>query len=352
MVSEVSWTGERVEKLKELVTQGKSQSELASYFGCSVTAIKLAKHRNKIYSVQRASHGETKLEQMHKSISEADLATRIRWLKGEQLEIERPKEVFSDDQIKRWLSGKDGCDLFCREVLKVELLPYQLEMIDKMINHRRCVFVFGRQAGKDFTIACFVVWQSICNSNQRTLLVSAAQRQSDLLFERILRYIGGSNELLGSIDRSNMEVCRFKNNSEIWSLPATGQIRGYTEVTHVILNEVAHGIPEETLAAVEPMLARKNGLLVLISTPLGCEGTLWNAFNNPIYAKIQLPSTVNPYLSKEWFESQKEAMPAIVYDCEINANFSSQRDTLFPLAVIVKNSYEYDFTSRDYCFKV
>jgi len=218
-------------------------------------------------------------------------------------------------------------------------------MIDMMLKHKRCCFVLGRQCGKDFTIACFVIWLCITKSNQRILLISAAQRQSDMLFNRILQFIASNKELFDSVERSNMEMCRFTNGSEIYSLPATTFIRGFTEVTHIFCNEVAHGIPDEIFPAIEPMLAIKKGSLILMSSPAGCQGKLWEAFNSPLYAKLQLPSSVNKYIDKQWLEEQKQLMSSVEYDCEINAQFSQAIDNFFKVELIEKCSQEYDLRS-------
>lgn len=340
------WTPERLDKLRNLLREKISTKEIAEYFGVDESAIRQVMYREGIKRSNLGQH-RSKLEKKHreKKDEKKDLATRIRILKGEELRKEEPQFGFSDEQLSRWLNGKNGCNLFCREVLGVELQDYQLEMVEKMINHKRCCFVMGRQSGKDFTIACFVIWNSICNSNQRMLLVSPAQRQSDLLFDRILQFIGLSNELFTSVEKSNMEVCRFTNKSEVHSLPSTTYIRGFTEVTHIFVNEVAHGISGDTFAAIEPMLAIKHGSLILMSSPLGCQGKLWEAFNSPIYAKMRLPSTTNKYISREWIETQEKTMPVVVYDCEVNANFSQAIDNFFPMEVIDKCSQEYGFRS-------
>lgn len=201
----------------------------------------------------------------------------------------------------------------------------------------------GRQSGKDFTTSCFVLWKCITESNRRVLLVSAAQRQSDLLFNRILSFIAQSNELFDSVDKSNMEILKFKNNSEVHNLPSTTFIRGFSSVTDIFVNEAAHGVDDETIYSVlTPMLAIMNGNLVLLSSPAGMSGALWNAFNDPLYARMRLPSGANKYVSKEWLETSRREMPAIQYMTEIEAQFSQSLDVFFPATLVSKCSQDYD----------
>ncbi|MFH1256980.1 MAG: hypothetical protein V1494_06860 [Candidatus Diapherotrites archaeon] len=340
----VDWTPERIDKFSELLAEGKDLSYVADYFGVSYVAAKQAKYFHSLKDRLKPGRKNVKLKQA-KELNKCDLATRIRVLRGEEVRKEEAVFGFSDDQLKEWFDGASGVAKFCQDVLGLELQPYQLEMIELMLSHKRCCFVLGRQSGKDFTISCFVLWLALVHSNQRILLVSAAQRQSDLLFNRIMQFIANSTELFDSVQKSNMEVIQFTNASEVYSLPSTTFIRGFTEVTHVFLNEAAHGITEEALQAVEPMLAIKHGALIMMSSPLGTSGVLWDAFNNPMYAKLKLPSSVNKYISKEWLEEQRKTMSSIAYECEIEANFSQAIDSFFKIETIKACSQEYALRS-------
>src|SRR5207249_5068795 len=131
------------------------------------------------------------------------------------------------------------------------------------------VCVLGRQSGKDWGVGLFLVWESVAWPNKRSVVVSEAQRQSDWLCkESVMVHIAASQEVYDCVAKPGMECLSFLNASEIYFLPATGAIRGYSEVTRVIVNE-ALNVPDETLNDVEPMLARLNGSLALFSTPGG-----------------------------------------------------------------------------------
>lgn len=335
----VDWTPERIDKFRELLAEGKDLDYIAGYFGVSYAAVKQAKYFHKVKKLKPGKKNVQLKEA--KALNKRDLASRIRVLKGEELRKEAPVFGFSDKQLRQWFDETEGVDKFCKDVLRIELQPYQLQMVELMLSRKRCCFVLGRQSGKDFCIACFALWLAIVNPNQRILLVSAAQRQSDLLFNRIMQFIASSNELFDSVQKSNMEVIQLTNGSDIYSLPSTSYIRGFTEVTFIFLNEVAHGIGAETLQACEPMLAVKHGSLVMMSSPLGTSGVLWEAYNNPFYAKLKLPSSVNKFISRDWLEEQKRTMSSIAYDCEINANFSQAIDSYFKLEIIESVSQEY-----------
>jgi len=340
------WTPNELKLLKEFLEEDKSVGYIANHFQISTNNLRVVMHKNKLYFKSKETNKKKQL-----TIQQDDLSTRIRILKGEEIRTTTATCFFTEEQIRPWLVGVEGCNQFCKDVLNVELQQYQLDIIDNMLHHKRCVNVLGRQAGKDWLISCFVLWMTITCSNQKILLVSAGQRQSDLLYNRILGFLGYSKELFDSVDKSNMEKCVFKNNSEIWSLPATGFIRGFTEVTHIFVNE-AFEVPDYTFSAIEPMLAIMDGYLYLFSTPRGCVGFLWDVFNNPFYKRVQLPSSVNKYITKKYLDDRKQTMDALEFDMEFNAQFQQSVDTFFKLSTINDCSEEYSLRAEPEADKV
>ncbi len=340
------WSKGRVEALREFVERGKSVDYIAKFFGVSPSAVKMAMSRNKIY--RRMRSGKTKLEK--KRQSNQDLATRIRILRDEEIREDTPKFSFTDEQIKRWLE-KDGFVLFAKELLGVELQNYQIEMMRNILNHKRVCIVAGRGVGKSFIIAIACLYIAITKSNQKILIISPAQRQSDLLYNRILEFIGKNDELFNSVEKSNQEYCRFTNNSVIYPLPSTTFIRGFQNVNYIFCDESAYFLdPDAVWATIEPMLAVKNedgehGTLVVVGSPSGKIGKLWECFNDPLYVKMQIPSTQNKYISKKWIEEQRMSMPTAIFECEIMANFSESVNNFFSTDLIIKCSKEYDFTN-------
>jgi hypothetical protein len=225
----------------------------------------------------------------------------------------------------------------------VELQDYQVEIASRLMGTKPLVCVTGRQVGKDFTIACFSLWESIVKANAKTLIISAAQRQSDLLNERILAFIAGNDQLYASVEKSGREELRFKNNSAIYFLPATGLIRGYTEVSRAFFNE-SRDIPESAYDAVTPMLSRRNGQLAVFSTPLGRAGKLWELWNSPLYEKVQVPSSANKYLDPAFLESERDRMSNASYRCEYEGEFIASQANFFEPESIQKAAEDYDLS--------
>lgn len=352
------WTEKELNLLKEFLEADKSVDFIASHFQTTSQNVRMVMSRNNLKVKQSQVGAPSKFQREKKE----DLATRIRMLRGEELLLTKAQFSFTDEQIRKWIEP-NGFILFAKEVLNIDLQDYQIEMIENILNHKRVCIVAGRGTGKSFTISIVCLYIAITRSNQKILIISPAQRQSDLLYNQILKFIGSNNELFNSVVKSNLELCRLTNNSEIYPLPATTFIRGFQRVDYIFCDESAYFMnPEETFASIEPMLSIKNekgeyGSMVVVGSPSGKTGILWNCFNNPLYVKMQIPSTRNSYVSSDWIESQKISMSPAVFESEIMAQFSESIDNLFSYELIRKISQYYDYVdfpdqNKEYYFGI
>lgn len=300
------------------------------------------------------------------------ISERIAILLGQQPRHDAPHRDLSDDELKRYagvdieapderedlydfimnhpkegwdeyaLRRLEGLKAFSKDLLGLELLPWQEACAYLMLGHPLTCTVAGRQSGKDFLLAAFVLWESITRPNSRTVLVSPAQRQSDELMERMLGFAARSDETYYSILPGSRERVTFrKNGSTVYALPATGFTRGLTEITRAVLNEV-RDIPDDTFDDISPMLSRVGGSLHLYSTPLARVGPLFEAFENPAYASQQLPSSVNRHLDPAHLEREALRMSADSYRREYLGEFSDAAGLFFTSQSIDKSREAYD----------
>ncbi len=323
-----------------------------------------------------------------------DMATRLRVLLGEKLRPAVERHFFSDEELLRFAGkGVDsqaeedlrgrveeylttpslllepleplasrggsndasnsnawsrlrGLDLFCKEVVGLELMDHQIAMAYCCLASKRALCLAGRQSGKDYTQAALALWEAIVQPNSRIVMVSGAQRQSDALMEKALGFAARNEKLYDSILKSSLETCRLTNGSFIKALPATGLIRGET-ATRVLVNEARDILnDEETFSAVEPMLLTTDGSLAIFSTPLGKTGRLWEAFNNPLYLKTRIPSRVSKYATQEHLDRQKLEMSAARFANEYEAEFLDVQNSFFSPESIQRSAREYDLTMQ------
>ncbi len=380
MTKSRTWTLEDEEILRQLYLGKQSLERIAERFETTKEAIKQKAYR---MGLKRPRSKEGPKD---------DMATRLRVLLGEKLRPTIQRHFFSDEELLRFagkgleLDPKDcnllaeriegfvlsslkrenpthpthlthpplsqawshlhGLDLFCKEVIGLNLMDHQIAMAYCCLASKRALCLAGRQSGKDYTQAALALWEAVVQPNSRIVMVSGAQRQSDALMEKALGFAARNEKLYDSILKSSLETCRLTNGSFIKALPATGLIRGET-ATRVLVNEARDILnDEETFSAVEPMLLVTDGSLAIFSTPLGKTGRLWEAFNNPLYLKTRIPSRVSKFATKKHLERQKLEMSSARYANEYEAEFLDVESSFFSPESIQRSAREYDLTMQ------
>jgi len=183
----------------------------------------------------------------------------------------------------------------------------------------------GRQVGKSTVVGLKVTKLVLEHPNAKTLVVAASQRQSSLLFEKILSEFNRLNDFVleeAGLDKQDFDGSRtgrdrkrqfekangiyadtptktrilLKDGSDIVSVPVgkTGiYIKGHS-VDFLVADEAAF-IPEMVWLAIKPMIAvsqklRGLGWEILLSTPFGKGGYYYNSHNDSDYRRFHVSS--------------------------------------------------------------
>ena len=101
--------------------------------------------------------------------------------------------------------------------MKIELDPWQKEVLETSGN---IVLRSGRQVGKSTIIAIKAAEYAIKHPKKNILIISAVERQAQLLFEKVLGYLSDhyKRQILGGRDRPTKHLINLKNKSKIYSL--------------------------------------------------------------------------------------------------------------------------------------
>lgn len=191
----------------------------------------------------------------------------------------------------------------------------------------------GRQVGKSTVVSHKAGDYAITNPKKTILVIAATERQSLLLFEKILNYIFDNykEQIKGKSDKPTKHTIKLKNGSIIHCLP-TGLdgygIRGYT--IDLLIADEAHFIPDAVYSAVTPMLATTGGNIILLSTPKGSTGYFRDCFNNPQFTHFHISSEDCPRITKEFLSSEKERMSFLQYAQEYLGQFLDNLKQFFP----------------------
>lgn len=332
--------------LKQSLADGRTIKWIATTLNKQENTIRQQMFRMGLKSNVRRKDHNPSLNSLRKQAREQDIATRLKLLQNLEVNEAKDIRVFTDQELLSWVNDYPK---FIKDVWDIVLQPYQVSMLDIMRNKKRSVFCMGRASGKTFTTSLFALAQCIINPNQKIVIIAPSLRQSKILFDMILRHIAVSDEVFASVQKTKSGtefVIEFKNGSEVYAVPCgdSGQtIRGF-RATHLIAEEGGF-IPEEVFSTVEPFLAVSNGSLIIIGTPFGCSGKMWDAFNSSLYERVQLPSYESKFVSKEWLETMKMELSSITWETEIEAKFSELINAFFKDSDIKKCVCDYDFIS-------
>lgn len=200
------------------------------------------------------------------------------------------------------------------------------------------VVVTARQSGKSSCAAALVAGTMLTHAETRALLIAPAQRQSQLLLERVRGYLDGiPHEGYRNVSRSEL---RLNTGAVCWAMPSTAStIRGFDKINLLICDEAAW-VGQSALAATMPMLAhatnpvtgKKGGRFIALSTPGAADGWYYNAVQNPEAAGFQLvrvPAGRVDRLTEEFLANMRARWPEAVYRTEYECSFEVSAGALF-----------------------
>ncbi len=228
----------------------------------------------------------------------------------------------------------------------------------------------GRQVGKSTIIALKAAHFARHYHGTVTLIIAAAQRQSSLLFEKILAELEIVNKAMleeaGEYkedpkissaanyykkrayeakhglfkEQPTRTEVKLNNGSRIYSLPAGRSgwfIRGFT-LDLLIADEAAY-IPEIVWTSVRPMIAvsrkrRKLGWIILISTPFGKGGYFYDSFYDDEFTQFHINSEHCPRIPKDFLRREKIRLTKLEYAQEYLGEFVDEFRQFFPTALI------------------
>jgi hypothetical protein len=202
-------------------------------------------------------------------------------------------------------------------------------------NHPRILLNAARQTGKSQTCATKAVHVSVYEPGSLTLLLSPSQRQSAELFKKVLCVYKSLGRPVPS-ESENALSLTLENGSRVVSLPGTeSTIRAYSAVRLLLVDEASR-VPDETIAAVRPMLAVSGGQLVMLSTPFGRRGFFYEAWSNggPTWERYEVPATACPRISAQFLEEEERALGSWFFQSEYLCQFGDPQAAAFTSAEI------------------
>jgi len=176
------------------------------------------------------------------------------------------------------------------------LLPYQIEALRGIEEHKYSVLLWSRQTGKSFLLAYFAIKRCVSGKNHNVIVISPSERQSKEFMIKVNTHLSALKmagiEEFEDVSPQVLET-RFPNGSRIIAVPSKPEtVRGFTG--DVIMDEAAffdRGF--EVYQAVFPTITRRPDYkLVAISTPRSKRDLfyfLWEtARDDPLWFRMKL----------------------------------------------------------------
>jgi hypothetical protein len=204
--------------------------------------------------------------------------------------------------------------------------PWQADLMEA--HPQRALLLCSRQAGKSQAVAAIGLEQALAAAGSTTLLVSASQRQSAELLNKVRAMAMAQPTRIGMEQLSVLSM-RLDNGSRIVSLPGKAEvIRGYT-ADLLVLDEAAW-IPDTLYESVRPMLAVSGGHLIALSTPCGRRGWFHAAWTGPEpWHRIMVTAHEVPRISEDFIEEERRSLPAQVFAAEYECVFGDTLENVF-----------------------
>jgi hypothetical protein len=239
---------------------------------------------------------------------------------------------------------------FASAMLDFHPFPYQMKMLEDL--SKKIVVCAARRVGKSYVTAVKALWFAFTHPKTSTLIVASTQRQSMLLFDKLLDFVESKELLNDSVVRKTRTILQFTNGSRIVALPCgrNGRtLRG--ETAHLIIIDEAAFVPEDVILSVmSPMLATTDGDLILLSTPYDRDHFFYRATNMASFSKYKFKTSDNPMVKQEYLDQRLEMLGEKRFRQEYLAEFVDDESTFFPMNLLRPCFHACeDFTNCVFC---
>lgn len=222
---------------------------------------------------------------------------------------------------------------FAAEALGLELDDWQREVIAS--TGKRDLLNVTRQGGKSTAAAVLALHEALYRPGSLTILVSPSQRQSSELFRKVTELRERLPTQPG-LSEDNKLSATVKGGGRVISLPGSeATIRGFSGATLIVEDEASR-VDDALYFSIRPMLAVKNGRLILMSTPFGKRGHFWNEWDQGInWQRVEVPATRVPRISPGFLEEERSSLGDWWFSQEYECQFRESTDSVFSHAVVM-----------------
>lgn len=222
--------------------------------------------------------------------------------------------------------------------------PHETQKDWLLCNAKVKVAACGRRWGKTEAAAVDAATLAITQPGAVQMILAPTYDQSRLLFGAVERLMLGARLTRPFTTVLKTPYPKLTITGSVITARTTDEdgrnLRG-NSADRVIIDEAAYVRDSVVQEVVAPMLADRDGQLVMISTPFG-KNHFYRAFvkgqangergvrDEEFTASFQFPSWENPHISREYIERQRSELSARQFAVEYEAQFVDDSCSVFP----------------------
>ena len=273
---------------------------------------------------------------------------------------------YTPDQLQEYIKCKDDQIYFIEKYIKIIsldrglisflLYDYQKKFIAAMHENRFVISLQPRQMGKTQTVAAYLVWYLLFNSDKTVgILANKAAQAREIMSRMQLMIEHLPVWLQQGVVEWNKGSISFENNSKAFTSATSGSaVRGrslsllYVDETAAIPNTLA----DEFFTSTYPTISSgKTSKIILTSTPMGMNHfwKFWTEAEQGINGFI--PLRVNywehPDRDEAWAQEQRKLIGEVKFNQETLCQFIGSSYTLISGDVIQKMAVKKPIFERD-----
>ena len=218
--------------------------------------------------------------------------------------------------------------------------PHETQRLWLLDEHKVKVASCGRRWGKTEAQAVDAATFAMCNKGTRQMVVSPTYDQSRLIFDSVERLLLSCGLTRGHTHCVRTPYPRVEIGGSVIMARTADEdgrnLRGHS-ADRVIVDEAAYVRDAVLEEVIGPMLADRDGQLIMISTPFG-KNHFYRAFvmgegkESSRHSAFRFPSWRNPHISRDYIEMQRDVLTRRQFAVEYEAEFLDDQNSVFAWA--------------------
>jgi phage terminase large subunit len=226
-------------------------------------------------------------------------------MSAEQEALQIEQELFRS--LKEWRANPD---IFCKDVLNVTLLDWQVKAFYNILVNPRLSIRSGHSVGKSTFLSCFSLWFLICHFPAKVVVTAPTSRQLyDVLWSEIAKIASGMLPVARQtivILKDRIEVVGFNKESFITARTAKRDSPEALQGIHgkhvALVVDEASGIDDRIYEAGEGSLATDNAKTILCGNPTRNKGYFKETFSDSSWINMHVSCMDSPIVSRSYID--------------------------------------------------